>query len=311
MTAARLSWGQSSSPATLSDERSFSWPVPADGGLRTYLIDLRRVGGWPRHLPEHLRLDPMDQPGEFEVALIALLGSSPIQLARQTRVDVRASLARRFLRGDGIEIGALQNPLPLPAEAKVTYVDRLSRAEARAHYPELDGQPLVEPEILAEADRLIPIASESQDFVVCNHVLEHLRDPIGALHEWLRVLKPRGLLYVSIPDHRNPLDARRAVTSFEHLLHDYQKGGDRSAEDREHYWDWTRSAHASMSPEEQARHTESLIAKSYAIHFHTFNMALFEHTLDFLHRSAGAEVVELLPNSLGDYLEYIAIVRKT
>src|SRR4029453_9903048 len=170
-----------------------------------------------------LRFGPLDRVGDFEVARIALLLGRPPSGA----LDARARIAARFLSGHGLEIGALHNPLPLPPEAPVRYVDRLPVHELRTHYPELDGFPLVEPAVLAEADALTPVETASEAFVVCNHVLEHMRDPLGPLAEWLRVLQPGGHLYVSIPDRANPFDRLRERTSFDHLLQDRAGGGRR------------------------------------------------------------------------------------
>ena len=38
------------------------------------------------------------------------------------------------------------------------------------------------------------------DLVICSHVLEHVGDDRTALHELLRIVKPTGFLYLSIPD---------------------------------------------------------------------------------------------------------------
>ena len=57
--------------------------------------------------------------------------------------QVRARIAREFLRGSGIEIGPLHSPLTIPPEARVRYVDRLSVEALRQQYPELNHLPLV------------------------------------------------------------------------------------------------------------------------------------------------------------------------
>lgn len=46
----------------------------------------------------------------------------------------------------------------------------------------------------------IPKEDGTQDFIVARHLLEHLIDPIKALWEWRRVLKPGGLLALACPD---------------------------------------------------------------------------------------------------------------
>jgi GT2 family glycosyltransferase/2-polyprenyl-3-methyl-5-hydroxy-6-metoxy-1,4-benzoquinol methylase/glycosyltransferase involved in cell wall biosynthesis len=302
MAAAQLFW-RAPGEQQFSEASSLMFPLEADGHLHTYVIDLREQLGsrWPASGEHVLRFDPLGCPGEFEVHRIALLGVRP-----SGPVDVRRGLGVRFLSGDGIEIGALQNPMPMPAKAKVKYVDRLSLAQLRAHYPELDGQPLVDPSILADADKLDPIESDSRDFVVTNHVLEHLRDPLSGLAEWLRVLKPGGHLYVSVPDQSNPYDKNRQITSFEHLLADRDQRDRRQAEDAAHAHDWTQSAHPTMSKVEQANFSEMLIREKYDIHFHVFDGALFRQVLN--HVCAGkAEIREFL--SVGE--EHFAIIRKT
>jgi tetratricopeptide (TPR) repeat protein len=51
-----------------------------------------------------------------------------------------------------------------------------------------------------DAQYLEGVADETFDFVYSSHSLEHMQDPIMALKNWLRVLKPGGYLIVCIPD---------------------------------------------------------------------------------------------------------------
>lgn len=54
-----------------------------------------------------------------------------------------------------------------------------------------------------EADILdLPMAAGSVDALLAKHLLEHVLDPIAALTEWRRVLKPGGKLVVVCPDYR-------------------------------------------------------------------------------------------------------------
>ena len=43
-------------------------------------------------------------------------------------------------------------------------------------------------------------SAETYDFIRMNHVLEHLRDPVGALERAARHLTPDGVIYVEVPD---------------------------------------------------------------------------------------------------------------
>jgi predicted SAM-dependent methyltransferase len=83
-------------------------------------------------------------------------------------------------------------------------------------------------DIIANGETLDCVADESQDFVIANHFLEHCEDPIGALKNFLRVVRRGGVIFVAIPDKRFTFDVRRDVTTFEHLLRDHLEGGERS-----------------------------------------------------------------------------------
>ena len=51
-----------------------------------------------------------------------------------------------------------------------------------------------------EADPL-PWETDTFDLVIASHIWEHLHDSHGTLNEWLRVLKPGGLLLLGVPMH--------------------------------------------------------------------------------------------------------------
>jgi len=121
----------------------------------------------------------------------------------------------KYLTGSGLEIGALHNPMPLDrSRASVRYADVMSLDEQRRHYPELARYTLVTPDIVAEADALPMLPAGSQDFIIANHLLEHVADPIGALEEWHRLLRPDGILFLALPDKRVTFDKDRPRTTL-------------------------------------------------------------------------------------------------
>src|SRR5689334_5403232 len=131
-------------------------------------------------------------------------------------VDARRRRYSRFLTGRGLEIGALGNPMPLPHASEVLYSDVLLPEQVDAMYPGSRH-----PDIISDSERFDGVASETFDFVVANHVLEHVTDPIGAVAEWHRILKPEGLLLISLPDKRYTFDFRRPRTPLAHLEADH------------------------------------------------------------------------------------------
>ena len=53
----------------------------------------------------------------------------------------------------------------------------------------------------------LPFKDNSFDFIICNHVLEHIPDDTKAMQELYRVLAPEGTAIVQVP-----YDAKRAIT---------------------------------------------------------------------------------------------------
>jgi len=77
---------------------------------------------------------------------------------------------------------------------------------------------------VAEAANLGRIASEAYDFVLSSHALEHVANPLKALAEWKRVLRPEGLLVLVLPHKDGAFDHRRPVTALSHLVEDFERG---------------------------------------------------------------------------------------
>lgn len=160
---------------------------------------------------------------------------------REDLATFREDLARRYLCGEGIEIGALHRPLRLPRGTHVRYVDVMSRQELlEVHSSAVYGNPrwIVETDVVDDGERLEKFEDGSLDFVIANHMLEHTEDPIGALSHLVRVLRSNGVLFLTLPDPRHTFDALRPRTSVEHLLRDHQEGPHLSRE--EHYREWAR-----------------------------------------------------------------------
>ena len=63
-------------------------------------------------------------------------------------------------------------------------------------------------EVLHGTLRDVQLASDSFDVVHLSHVVEHLPDPLEALHEVRRVLKPDGVLLVEVPNEFRNLHVR-------------------------------------------------------------------------------------------------------
>lgn len=74
-----------------------------------------------------------------------------------------------------------------------------------------------------EGSALNCIADASYDFVLSSHNLEHFANPIKALKEWQRVLKPGGAIVLVLPYYRDTFDHRRQPTNVDHLFDDFEQ----------------------------------------------------------------------------------------
>jgi predicted SAM-dependent methyltransferase len=246
-----------------------------------------------------------------------VIGRSPAQLrfrdlvmraGKRNMWVVREDLARRYLHGEGIEIGALTSPLRVPPGVIVHHVDRMSRADLIAH----EGPTIVAagnnpnkiPDITVvdDAARLSRFADQTLDFVIANHVLEHLEDPIGALTNMLRVVRPRGVLLLTLPDPRYTFDARRPVTTVEHAKDDHVNGPHVSRQ--QHYEEWARLIEGLPEPAIESRVAE--FARNDARHhFHVWRLP------DFLALLLDTPLPAELVHAQAYLREFAVVLRRT
>jgi SAM-dependent methyltransferase len=78
-------------------------------------------------------------------------------------------------------------------------------------------------DIVSPGDQL-PLADNSVDFVISSHVIEHFPDPIKALREWYRVVKPGGYLYIIAPHKERTFDKERPRSTLAELIARHETG---------------------------------------------------------------------------------------
>uniref|UniRef100_A0A915EAN1 Methyltransferase type 11 domain-containing protein n=1 Tax=Ditylenchus dipsaci TaxID=166011 RepID=A0A915EAN1_9BILA len=76
-------------------------------------------------------------------------------------------------------------------------------------------------DIIASGDKL-PFATNSQDFVLSSHVIEHFYDPVKTIKEWLRVVKPGGYVFIVVPHKERTFDRERNRTTLAELIHRHE-----------------------------------------------------------------------------------------
>ncbi len=128
-----------------------------------------------------------------------------------------SATAHQFLDGlSGIEIGgSAHNPFNIPGCRYVDYTDDMTTTFKQSER-ELAGAPLTV-DVVADGDKL-PFPNDSLDYVLTSHVIEHFWDPIAAINEWLRVLRPGGIIFMIVPHKERTFDSERARTPLRELL---------------------------------------------------------------------------------------------
>ncbi len=153
----------------------------------------------------------------------------------------------------------------------------------------LDELNLVRPSYYLEADELSEIQSNSLDFVIGNHILEHTDDPHSTLLEWFRVLRDKGILYLSIPNYRsNEYDFERQPLDLKHFVeaHFNRNSNYRQKHKIEH---WREFVKLVDECEENSSEFDAIF-KYYTesdnrIHFHVYDLKLLRELLSFLKSS--------------------------
>src|SRR6266853_2687067 len=77
-------------------------------------------------------------------------------------------------------------------------------------------------QLIVEACDVSEIVNGSYDFVAASHVLEHVANPLCALQEWKRILKPSGTILVVVPHKAGTFDHRRPFTTLDHIKADFE-----------------------------------------------------------------------------------------
>lgn len=177
----------------------------------------------------------------------------------------------------GLEIGAHSQPVPFLSPFYTDSVKTYAGSEGHVDF-------------LADACYL-PLPDDTLDYLCSSHVLEHLPNPLGALYEWHRVLKPGGWLYLVVPDKRFTFDRSRPLTSINHLLNDFLMGTYLCSD--EHLTEFVYEADwATLRPDgppEEVANAKRITLEDYRrrlaqgehidIHYHTFTPESLEKLL--------------------------------
>lgn len=125
------------------------------------------------------KIDQTSRNGVLNV-LAGVGGGTALSMQRRSH-DSR--FATRYFVGHGIDVGGGHDSLALYTE-----LFPLIRYVFIYDAPQGDAQ------------KLENVDDGTFDFLFSSHCLEHVRDPVEALTNWIRVVKPGGHLVISVPD---------------------------------------------------------------------------------------------------------------
>jgi SAM-dependent methyltransferase len=216
---------------------------------------------------------------------------------------MRAHVAERYLTGTGVEFGALHSALDVPESVTVKYADMEPIEQLRKSYP--DVKDIRAPDFVTDLESMRGIDDGSMDFVIANHVMEHVEDPLRALTAISRVLRPSGIAFIALPDKRFTFDKDRAITPLAHLIKDREQGPDWSLAD--HYDEWCRCIDH-LSGEAYKQKHALMLEKRTNIHFHVWDYPAMLELFSYVAKMPGMDLqVEL---SVLNNIEVIWILRK-
>lgn len=107
-----------------------------------------------------------------------------LETAKAYERRLKSGHFENYLVGHGIDIGCGTDKLYSPQRNKdysETIVDEWDWVQG-------------------DAQLMASVSDNKYDFVYSSHCLEHVRDPVAALKNWVRICKPNGYIFVAVPD---------------------------------------------------------------------------------------------------------------
>lgn len=157
---------------------------------------------------------------------------------------------------------------------------------------------------ICDGTNLGKIPAEYYNFVLSYNSLEHIANPLKAIKEWLRVIKPKGILLLVLPNKDTNFDHKRLVTSFDHLLSDFEKNI--QEDDLSHLDEILKLHDLSLDPPysnfNQFRERSLKNYENRCLHHHVFDLQLLQKIMSFFN------VEVLLSDDI--VLDYIIVGRK-
>ena len=123
----------------------------------------------------------------------------------------------QYCKGKGIEIGGAAHQDFKINALNIDINDHSSENDIYAKEQMKLAGYVKKVDIIAKGDN-IPLKDNSVDFVFSSHVIEHFYDPVSAINEWLRIVKPNGYIVMIIPHKKRTFDAPKPCSKIEEFI---------------------------------------------------------------------------------------------
>ena len=226
-------------------------------------------------------------------------------------VSGRTQVANRFINFEegyrqGIEIGGANNPINMIDKRiiilQVDYCDHSTKNDV------FKDKHLVKVDIVDDGEKLTTIQDDSLDFIVACHMLEHCKNPIGTIRNFIAKVKTGGIIFLAVPDKRYSFDRNREITLFEHLVLDDMDPSD--TRDREHFFNEKPEV---FFTEQEINRVQKSIENDERKHFHVWDSNAFLEFIyeakKYLNHTYSIELVGNLENGLISN-EILCVLRK-
>jgi SAM-dependent methyltransferase len=231
-------------------------------------------------------------------------------------VAAREMLARE-LSGDGVEFGPGCHPLKVgPKVRSVRYCDAFDRAGFATAFPEVIAEIHGFPDKIdfrLQFDRepfVDQIGRASVDFVVANHLLEHLVNPVRFLEQCYQILVSGGLLFLGLPDKRHIFDRFRARTPLGDVMARYDAGATELTDERiAEFVNGVEQRGEPLRPGDPARKSEFEMHRRRSVHVNVWMLDDVVELLQHLGRRRG--MIWALHDGVVGGVEFLLLLRKS
>jgi len=254
-------------------------------GIRRHIVSKENLNDYPT-----LNLnDVIDVP---DVVLMSLKNGGWLpQLKFESELSINTTKSARdfvskYIKGSGIEFGAGSSPFPTLPNVTVVYADLKNSLEHSLSF--YDKTDIIDVDIVCDVVSDV-LSSNTYDFCILCHVIEHVQSPITALKNIYRILKKNGVCILVVPDKNKTFDAKRELTTLDHMVKDYESYS--RNEDFMHYLEFYEKVH-SLSGQELIEKATVEFNNKGDIHYHTFDNESFGSLINYsIKRNAGFKKV--------------------